>query len=146
MRVEPAVTNGMTTNSVEEIVQMYASLDPNLGKLIQFKEYYDSKLMENRKKHHVDEDLQKKVNKVKLPCFDGSGEETTRSWVQKLDTYLSYSPMIEKGVVKFAILHLRGSAHKWWHYGQVSLGLKTITSYNEFTQRLMSRFDLRDPE
>lgn len=60
----------------------------------------------------MDEDLQEKVNKVKLPCFDGLGEETAQSWVQKLDVYLSYSPMPEKGAIKFAILHLRGSAHK----------------------------------
>ena len=54
--------------------------------------------------------------------------------------------MTEKGAIKFAILHLRGSAHKWWHYGQNSLGLKKITTYNEFTQKLMNRFDQIDPK
>ena len=102
LREEPIANNGTLSNSMEEIAQMYAILDPNLWQLIPFKEYHESKLMENRKKHHVDEDLQKKVNKVKLPCFNGLGEETTQSWVQKLDTYLSYSPMTEDGVVKCA--------------------------------------------
>ena len=56
-REEPIADNGTSTNSMEEITQMYASLDPNIQQLIPFKEYYESKLMENRKKHHVDEDL-----------------------------------------------------------------------------------------
>ena len=34
--------------------------------------------MENKKKNYVDEDLQEKVNKVKLPCFYGSGEENMK--------------------------------------------------------------------
>ena len=102
--------------------------------------------MENKKNNHVVEDLQEKVNKVELPCFDGSGEETAQAWVQKLDTQLSYSPMTEKGAIKFAILHLRGSNHKWWHCGKNSLGLKKSTTYNEFTQKLMNRFDEKDPE
>ena len=106
------------TYNVEEIGQMYANLDPNLREIIPFKEYYESKLLEIRKKKHVDKDLQEKLNKVKLPCFDGLGEETTQSCAQKLDTYLSYSLVLEKGDIKFSILHLRGSAHKSWHYGQ----------------------------
>ena len=54
--------------------------------------------------------------------------------------------MTEEVAIKFAILHLRGSAHKWWHYGKNSLGHKKITTYGKFTQRLMNRFDQRDPE
>ena len=64
----------MTSTSVEEIAQMYAILDLNLQQLIPFKEHYEYKFMENIKKYYVDEDLQKKLNKVKLPCFDRSGE------------------------------------------------------------------------
>ena len=54
--------------------------------------------------------------------------------------------MTEKYAIKFVILHLKGSTHKWWHCGQNSSGLKNITFYSEFTQKLMSRFDLRDPK
>ena len=31
-------------------------------------------------------------------------------------------------------------------HGLVTSGHKTITSYNDFTQKLMERFDKRDPE
>ena len=33
-----------------------------------------------------------------------------------------------------------------WYHGLVTLGQNTITSYNDFTQRLMERFDKRDPK
>jgi hypothetical protein len=43
-------------------------------------------------------------------------------------------------------LHLEGEAHEWWHHGLVTLGHSRITSYREFTERLMDMFDRRDPE
>ena len=48
--------------------------------------------------------------------------------------------------IKFATLHLDGEAHEWWYHGLVTLGHNTISSYSDFTQRLMERFDKRDPE
>jgi hypothetical protein len=36
--------------------------------------------------------------------------------------------------------------HEWWHHGPVTLGHSHITSYKEFTERIMDRFDRRDPE
>jgi hypothetical protein len=39
-----------------------------------------------------------------------------------------------------------GEAHEWWHHGLVTLGHNHITSYREFTERLMDRFDRRDLE
>ena len=41
---------------------------------------------------------------------------------------------------------LDGEAHEWWYHGLVTLGHNTITSYNDFTQRLMERFDKKGPE
>jgi hypothetical protein len=54
--------------------------------------------------------------------------------------------MIESEVVSFATLHLEGEAHEWWHHGLVTLGHNCITSYMVFIERLMERFDQRDPE
>jgi hypothetical protein len=45
-----------------------------------------------------------------------------------------------------ANFHLEGEYHKWWYYGLVTLGHNRITSYLEFTEQLMERFDWRDPD
>ena len=54
--------------------------------------------------------------------------------------------MIETDAIKLATLHLDGEAHEWWYHGLVTLGHNTITSYTDFTQRLIERFDRKDPE
>jgi hypothetical protein len=54
--------------------------------------------------------------------------------------------MTESEAISFATLHLEGEAHEWWYHGLVTLGHNRITSYLEFTERLMERFDRRDPE
>ena len=69
-----------------------------------------------------------------------------RIWVQKLETYFQLNPMIETDAIKLATLHLDDEAHEWWYHGLVTLGHNTITSYNDFTQRLMERFDKRDSD
>jgi hypothetical protein len=54
--------------------------------------------------------------------------------------------MTKAEAISFATLHLEGEAHEWWYHGLVTLGQNHITSYREFTERLMDRFDRRDPE
>jgi hypothetical protein len=54
--------------------------------------------------------------------------------------------MTETEAISFATLHLEGEAHEWWYHGLVTLGHSRITSYREFTDRLMDRFDRKDPE
>jgi hypothetical protein len=87
-----------------------------------------------------------KVGKLTIPSFDGSSRCTARAWVQKLDTYYKLNQMTEAEAISFATLHLEGEAHEWWYHGLVTLGHDHITSYREFTERLMDRFDRRDPE
>jgi len=53
--------------------------------------------------------------------------------------------MTESKAINFATLHLEGEAHQWWYHGLVMVGHSHITSYLEFTERLMERFDRRDP-
>ncbi len=48
--------------------------------------------------------------------------------------------------IKVATLHLDGEAQDWWCHGMVTLGHSTVTSYVEFTRRLIEQFDQRDPE
>ena len=54
--------------------------------------------------------------------------------------------MIETDAFKLATLHLDGEAHEWWYHGLVTLGHNTITSYPDFTQRLIEWFDRKDLE
>jgi hypothetical protein len=91
-------------------------------------------------------DFIRKVGKLTIPSFDGSSKYTARAWVQKLDTYYKLNQMTETEAISFATLHLEGEAHEWWYHGLVTLGHSRITSYREFTDRLMDRFDRKDPE
>jgi hypothetical protein len=94
--------------------------------------------------HYID--FIQKVGKLTIPYFDGSSKCTTKAWVQKLDTYYKLNQMTETDAISFATLHLEGEAHEWWYHGLVTLGHSRITSYREFTERLMDKFDRRDPE
>jgi hypothetical protein len=54
--------------------------------------------------------------------------------------------MTETDAIKLATLHLDGEAHEWWYHGLVTLGHARVISYLDFTQRLIERFDRKDPE
>jgi hypothetical protein len=86
------------------------------------------------------------VGKLNIPTFDGSSCCLAQAWVHNLDTYFKLNPMTESEAISFATLHLEGEAHEWWYHGLVTLGHNRITSYLEFTERLMERFDKKDPE
>lgn len=94
----------------------------------------------------VQRDLHQAINKVMLPHFDGSDSSSARAWIQKLDNYLALRPMTEEEAIKFATLHLDGVAHEWWYHGLVTLGHRSITTYDEFTNRLTERFEKKDLE
>lgn len=49
--------------------------------------------------------------------------------------------MPEEDAIRFATLHLEGAAHEWWYYGLITLGHNHITTYAEFIDRLIERFD-----
>jgi hypothetical protein len=91
-------------------------------------------------------DFIRKDDKLTIPSFDGSSKCTARAWVQNLDTYYKLNQMTETKAINFTTLHLEGEAQKWWHHGLVMLGHSHITSYWEFIERVMDRFDRRDPE
>jgi hypothetical protein len=87
-----------------------------------------------------------KVGKLTIPSFDGSSKCTARVWVEKLNTYYKLNQKTKTEAISFTTLHLEGEEHKWWHHGLVMLGHSHITSYREFTERIMDRFERRDPE
>jgi hypothetical protein len=114
-------------------------------------------------------DFLKKVGKLNIPTFDESSRCSAQAWVQKFDTYFKLNLMTESEAISFATLYLDGEAHEWWYHGLVpwvtatllhiwssfdgevlDLHFRDLTqltlSYLEFTERLMERFDRRDPE
>ena len=54
--------------------------------------------------------------------------------------------MTEEDTLQFSILHLEGIANEWWHNGLLSLGHQHVTSYQEFSQKLIKHFDQIEPE
>jgi hypothetical protein len=100
--------------------------------------------LQQQQEHNMD--FIRKVGKLTIPSFDGSPKCTAKAWVQKLDTYYKLNQMTETEAINFVTLHLEGEAHEWWYHGLVTLGHSRITSYREFTERFMDRFDRRDLE
>ena len=76
----------------------------------------------NKGQRGYNNELQRKIGKLSIPYFDGSGKITTRAWVQKLETYLQLNPMMEDEAIKYVALHFEGIALEWWHHGQITLG------------------------
>ena len=89
-------------------------------------------------------ELQRTIGKISLPYFDGSAKCTSNSWVQKLDTYFQLNPMMERDSIRIPTMHLEGDASDWWFHGLRNLVHDTVTTYEEFTIRLVCRFDRRD--
>jgi len=91
-------------------------------------------------------DFIQKFGKLTILSFDGSSNCTTKAWVQNLDTYYKLNQMTGIEAISFTTIHLEVDAHEWWPHGLVTLGHNHITSYRDFTERLMDMFDKRDPE
>ena len=70
----------------------------------------------------------------------------TKSWVEKLDIYFQLNKVPEMEAIKIAALHFEGETHDWWFHGLSRLGHSNVTTYSEFTRRLVERFDRRDPK
>ena len=60
--------------------------------------------------------------------------------------YDKLNQMNDTKAISFVTLHLEGEEHEWWYHELVTLGHSRITFYREFTDRLMDRFDRKDPE
>jgi hypothetical protein len=54
--------------------------------------------------------------------------------------------MTKTEAINFTTLYLEGQTHEWWHHGLMTLSHSHITSYREFMERIMDRFDRGDLE
>ena len=111
----------------------------------QRREHYRT-VRQNRRPHGKDNELKRATEKLSLTTFDGSSRMTAQAWIHKLDTFLALRPMTKVEAIKYATLHLEGATHDWWYHGMVTLQHNQVTSYQDFMDRLVERFDKKDPE
>ena len=88
-------------------------------------------------------ELQRTIEKISFPYFDGSAKCTANSWVQKIDTYFHLNLMMERDSNRMATLHLEVDANDWWFHGLRTLGHDTVTTYEYSTRIMVNRFDIR---
>ena len=86
------------------------------------------------------------VGRFHLPKFDESSKCSAKARVEKLDIYFQLNQMAETEAIKVATLHLEGEAQDWRFHRMATRGNSGVTTHVEFTQRLVERFDQRDPE
>ena len=60
---------------------------------------------------YFNNDLRRKLSKVNLSPFDGSGSTSAQVWVMKANIYFQLNPMLKEEAIKFAALHLEGIVH-----------------------------------
>lgn len=86
------------------------------------------------------------MEQLYLPYYDNSRKTGTRAWVQKVDTYFQINYMLEEEAFKYEAIHLDGITHEWWHHGMITTEQDKITSYADFIERLIERFDKKHLE
>lgn len=91
-------------------------------------------------------DLQKKLSRMQVPLYDGSDKMIARACLQKLQTYVTLSPMIEEDTMQFTTLHLEGVAYDWWHHGLITQGHNFDQTLNEFIQRIQDCFNQKNED
>jgi hypothetical protein len=131
----------------EDMEIVYNSLSAGFQRQVSLGEYCHIMYKRKSKGHYKgDNELGRKARRMEMPHFDGSSQISVKAWVQKMDSYLQMNAMEEEKAIKFATLHLNGKAHDWWFHGMTSLGHEHVTSYIDFTQRLIDKFDREDPK
>jgi len=120
-----------------EYLEEYRRLGDDFHSSMSFMEFFNMK-SRNRPRGPMramtpNFELQCTIEKVIIPKFDGGSKCSTRSWVQKIDTYFQLHQMTETDVIKLTIFHPDGEAHEWWYHGLVTLGHARVTSYLDFT-------------
>ena len=86
------------------------------------------------------------MGRLFFPKFNGTPSCSAKAWVEKLDIYFQLNKVPEVEAIKIVALYFEGEAHNWWFHGLSTLGHNNVSTYAEFTRRLVERFDQKDPE
>ena len=54
--------------------------------------------------------------------------------------------MKESDAIQFASLYLEDVAYDWWYHGMTTQAHDQVTTFDDFSQRVIDRFDLKDDE
>ena len=108
LREEEGIEQPLT--STKDIARIYAALEPHIREAVSFREFCADK---RRKipRGYVNEELKRKVSKVAMPTFNGTGEMSAHQWLEKLNTFFILNPMTEEEALQFAIILLEGGQH-----------------------------------
>lgn len=85
------------------------------------------------------------MKKLPIPIFDGE-KKSAKGWLPKLQTYFALCPMIEEKAIPLASLCLEGITYEWWHHGLITQGHNEISTFEEFSRRVLDRFEKKDVE
>ena len=130
----------------------YNGLDDDFHNSVPFREYVDMMntfmpKQEYRREHDMSgRELKNKIRKFTTPTFDGTNKISARAWLRNLQTFFTLNPMKESDFVQLASLHLEDPAYDWWYHGMTTQGHDRITTFDDFSQRVIDRFDLKDDE
>ena len=128
----------------------YNGLDDDFHSSTPFREYvYMMNTLMPKKEYKREHDisgreLKHKISKFTAHTIDGTNKISARAWLQKLQTFFTLNPMKENDVVQFASLHREDAAYDWWYHGMTTQGHDQVTTFDDFSQRVMDRFDLKD--
>ena len=129
---------GMTRReTLSDFLQEYESQTQNFRDHITFQEFCKIKV-ERSRKHDMGIFL--------LSTFDGSPTCSARAWVEELHTYLQQHQVSEYEAIKVVVMHFGGKAYAWWIFESFSLRNANISSYTNFTNILVERFDGKHSE
>ena len=54
--------------------------------------------------------------------------------------------MKKSDAVQFKSLHLGDTTYNWWYHGMTTQGHEQVTIFDDFSQRVIDRFNLKDDE
>lgn len=83
---------------------------------------------------------------MQISTFNGADGLSARAWLQKLQTYFTLDPMAEEDAIQFVALHFDGMAYDRWHHGLITQGHALVSTFDEFCQKGLTRFDKNDVE
>lgn len=132
-------------SEMDTLFQIYQKNTKEFKKEVNFQSYLEilgliADRSESPMKLWEDEEM------VKIPLFNGGKKVMATTWLQKLETFFTLSPMMEEEAMQFTTLHLDGTTYEWWHHGLITQHHNSIHTFDKFSQRILDFFDLRDED
>ena len=88
----------------------YQAFGPAFMDSLTFRDYLQVQYGIRSRDHHQGHRHHRAASRFHLPTFDGSSNSSAKSWVEKLDIYFQFNPMLQSEAIKVATLHLDGEA------------------------------------